>query len=241
MRIRRQLVFICLLLTSVVACGQCEQTDRGEAWDLGVNTDSSDQLDTRDTAVDSRPSEDTEETSSDTARDVNDTTPADTSPRLSCLASADADCPVQDPHQWGNCDQLLGVVFDGETCRSASGCGCDENCPAFDSLAACASECGRAGECRSNDMPEARLGHRVSCEENSCGDLFSVCLDTQSDPSQRLERVAPDFSGTCEQRSDKWCCSANGNGYDLEQHQLQQLCGLTLLPSYSSSFCMELD
>jgi hypothetical protein len=35
-------------------------------------------------------------------------------------------CKAVKPGQWGMCDMLMGVIWNGTECKYASGCGCDK-------------------------------------------------------------------------------------------------------------------
>ncbi|TXD34520.1 hypothetical protein FRC96_12920 [Lujinxingia vulgaris] len=58
-----------------------------------------------------------------------------------------APCPTQSPWVYGGCYGVMGVVFDGTQCVTASGCGCpNDDCPAFETLEACAAACDQPTE-----------------------------------------------------------------------------------------------
>ena len=58
-------------------------------------------------------------------------------------SSGPTTCTTVDPGSFGLCAMLIGVVFDGKSCVSASGCGCGTQCSAvFADLASCQKACG---------------------------------------------------------------------------------------------------
>lgn len=51
-------------------------------------------------------------------------------------------CVELDPDGYGVCEMILGVVFDGQDCVLASGCGCEPDCEYFfDDFETCQSVC----------------------------------------------------------------------------------------------------
>ncbi len=66
-------------------------------------------------------------------------------------------CVTLDPSDYGMCLAVLGVVFDGENCVTASGCSCDPDCAYFfDDMESCQEACGlptylQEGEVCGND------------------------------------------------------------------------------------------
>jgi len=77
-------------------------------------------------------------------------------------------CVSVDPWQFGACQMLLGVVFDGESCVYASGCGCGDHCDhIFADLESCRSACGLPGE----GLPEGAV-----CESDAqCAEGLLCC------------------------------------------------------------------
>ena len=56
-------------------------------------------------------------------------------------------CVVQTWNDYGGCYAEIGAIFDGERCFVVSGCSCiDNDCPAYDSLEACAAACDQPTE-----------------------------------------------------------------------------------------------
>jgi hypothetical protein len=61
----------------------------------------------------------------------------------SCLEVCTPDCVGLDPASYGACAMVLGVVFDGQSCVTASGCSCGADCELmFTSRDACQRACG---------------------------------------------------------------------------------------------------
>lgn len=77
-------------------------------------------------------------------------------------------CEAIDPFQFGACEMLLGVVFDGHECVYASGCGCGELCDRiFPDMASCRHACGLPGE----GLPEGAV-----CEADAeCAEGLLCC------------------------------------------------------------------
>ncbi len=58
-------------------------------------------------------------------------------------STAPTTCTTVDPTSFGLCDMVIGVVFDGKSCVTASGCGCGKQCAqVFTDLATCQKACG---------------------------------------------------------------------------------------------------
>ena len=75
-------------------------------------------------------------------------------------------CKTLDPFDYGACLAYIGVVFDGESCVGASGCGCGDDCDFFYSSI---NECNLACvyECPNTDincMPLVLPEHEKYCE-----------------------------------------------------------------------------
>ncbi len=58
-----------------------------------------------------------------------------------CTTQPDS-CPTVDPNSFGLCAMVVGYVFDGKTCVTASGCGCGKQCnQVFATMVACQAAC----------------------------------------------------------------------------------------------------
>ena len=257
-------------------CNSCHNDGGGARWDVGDRSDitgsdtaedvvddadtsaaDADDADTTDmtdaTDIQDAPS-DIDDARSDTGDSADATDIADPGERLSCLAADDAHCPIQDPGSFGDCAMPLGVVFDGSSCVPASGCDCTgADCPAFDSIEECASQCGDAGACRADDMPLVWGTETLTCGDQNCGDRMTFCVSSDTDPTGRLSQVMPDIGvdcvrsdGGCHLRdpldeADKcvdgdWCCTEHqATGYT--DTELRQLCGITLMPGVKQATC----
>lgn len=55
----------------------------------------------------------------------------------------DGDCDALDPAGYGDCEMLLGWVWDGFDCVMSSGCDCAPDCDSFfDDMESCEDACG---------------------------------------------------------------------------------------------------
>lgn len=77
-------------------------------------------------------------------------------------------CVEVDPFQFGFCDMLLGVVFDGRDCVYASGCGCEPSCDdIFPDMASCRDACG---------LPTGGLPEGAVCDADAeCAEGLLCC------------------------------------------------------------------
>ena len=88
-------------------------------------------------------------------------------------------CVALDPYAYGQCAMILGVVFDGEDCVWASGCGCDQDCENFfDDIESCLLACNLADGDTDVDAPACDCEHfsGIYCPgpENSCEGVKDV-------------------------------------------------------------------
>ena len=78
-------------------------------------------------------------------------------------------CETLDPYGYGACARVLGVVFDGEGCVTASGCSCEPDCDAmFDSMEACEAACGLPDVLQVGDV----CGYEI---EAQCAEGLECC------------------------------------------------------------------
>ena len=72
-------------------------------------------------------------------------------------------CQTIDPASFGVCAKVIGVVFDGAKCVTASGCGCNDLCDyVFETVDACQQACASADKCAGFEQP--------GCVEKGCPD-----------------------------------------------------------------------
>ena len=74
-------------------------------------------------------------------------------PRCIPVEPAAPACETLDPHGYGACAMVLGVVFDGRSCVTASGCGCEPDCDLiFRDMESCREACGLPGWLQEGDV-----------------------------------------------------------------------------------------
>jgi len=149
--------------------------------------------------------------------------------RGSALCSAALD-------DFGDCDAVLGVAFDGATCRAVSGCDCGDNCGAiFPDLQSCASSC--AGMC-----PDA-IESVWNWSEGAPCDVAGVCVS----PSQvsAVESVIgttcgpPPSGGVCDQ--DALDCPLPGESLPLSAETYNFGCAAGLVPNDVIPYCLTFE
>jgi hypothetical protein len=134
---------------------------------------------------------------------------------------------------YGDCEMEIGWGFDGERCRSFSGCGCQPNCDRFfDDPLSCAASCVAAGGCNLSVMRhDLFLGQMC--------DTVYVCVDPAS-----VAGIDGIFNGVSCPGDGGWSCTGSatcdtdyGSYYITEQHW-QEICALSLLPEVLELVCM---
>ena len=133
---------------------------------------------------------------------------------------------------FGDCDTVLGVAFDGATCRVVSGCDCGASCGAlYPDLPACASSC--AVMCPDAIESEWNWSVGAPC------DVAGVCAS----PSQvsAVESVLgttcgpPPSGGVCDQ--DALDCPLPGESLPLSSETYNFGCAAGLVPNDVSPYC----
>lgn len=203
----------------------------------------------------------------DMARDLQE---VDMAPAPLPLATRDAcgepgggQCQVVDVDALGDCQQPLGVAFDGSRCVEVIGCPCegDAACPMFfeDELS-CARACERDGYCQGERLKEHLEDARL-CEDVYCGDTLAVCVDASEDPTKTFEALlgesetfgdvrcspGPGSRGLCsfaaysECPEGSWCCESYVGGGFLERERARPLCTISLLEGVRTVGCYMLE
>lgn len=248
-------VVVCLFLAVVASgCGTCDDVESG--WRLDTSVPDASSGDT----VEEAGSQDAE-VGVDADSDTEDATPGNlpAAEERSCGESEDVTCPIQDPTGFGDCNQSIGAVFDGTECVATSGCDCDgQDCPAFDSVEACAEACGRAGWCQSKRLPRNLLSDDSGCPDSQCGQGVAMCSTGSNDPSDTLRQLIPSINSIdCVQLSrgsetydcvaasvpcyeGEWCCTLPTQRITASEYP--ELCRATLLPDFKpSAGCIDYD
>ena len=258
-------------------CDYCENSGGGTVWDVEVDGEDT-SSDARDSVrhngdtqrVDSHDM-DTRDIPRDTLDSLHDSwKPVDTegdntSPdadlptaeKRSCQVDGEAvtNCVVQNPDGLGECDERSGAVFDGAECVSVRGCPCSgDRCPAFDSVGACASTCGRAGWCQYARMPDTPPDEPPTCEGGRCGEELAFCMDGSEEQEELLRSLLPSFNsvecgrypefGGCwyvgeesRCREGELCCTFD-YGFDFKPDEFAQFCRVSLLPNARKPNCL---
>jgi hypothetical protein len=235
-------VLILLLAAMLSGCGTCDNSESG--WRLDTSVPDASGGDAGDT-VEEVGSQDSGVDADSDATDPRGLPPAE---ERSCGESEEVSCPIQEPTGFGDCDQPIGAVFDGIECVAVSGCDCDgQDCPAFDSVEACAEACGRAGWCQSQRLPRTLLSDDSGCPDTQCGQGVAMCSDGSEAPSDTLQRLIPSINSIdCVEvsRSDgydcvaagvpcyegEWCCTLPIQR--IRKSEYSELCRATLLPDF---------
>lgn len=178
---------------------------------------------------------------------------------LSCPEVPRGLCRTQDAVAWaGECEDTIGAFFDGTRCHQAVGCPCEPpgDCPAFDSMEACTTACGKAGMCNADVLPWITSDTLEACTIRTCTEGIAVCVQGDEDPTERVNRklaASRDFfcqppapNSICEfglalDCSQSWCCTSQPDDGIEERPQLEQLCGLSLFPDVLGVTCIRLE
>lgn len=170
-------------------------------------------------------------------------------------------CSIQRADTFGDCGLELGAVFDGTQCVPVTGCACTgEDCPLFESVSQCATACSIQGWCQVDKLHyffyPVTDRREPPCDGYFCGTEFSVCIKSEVDPSNELNKTAPDLppmrcrpggdGSYCPYRETRcsredWCCF-NGNGWaDFDATQTTQMCAISLLATSTHMNCIRLE
>jgi len=106
-----------------------------------------------------------------------------------------SECVPVKPNSHGDCDMVLGVIFDGEKCIGESGCSCEPDCAFFfDTLDECEEACQLKKEC----LSDQDCGSGFYCQTET------VCPDCADEEPPCL---APCWvHGVCEPIPDNYDC-----------------------------------
>ena len=258
----RNLAIAAALALTALACsddidsaGPFDLTEPDAATDVASDADTAPDA-SPDTPEDTDASPDTTE-DADAAKDTDPTLPP--APHNICeLSDPTPDttpCPIQDPDAYGDCDAVLGVVFDGTQCVTASGCDCQgDDCPAFDTLEDCATSCAGAGYCQTERLTSLLTG---ACPGEDCFNLTTICAAPSgelADFEAFLTNNLPDLRIVCSENEglcganifphtclpDDWCCTISGP-YPFDRPRHHGHCAITLLPNTRALGCLHLE
>ncbi|MCB9700847.1 MAG: hypothetical protein H6711_03020 [Myxococcales bacterium] len=201
--------------------GPASATDTGSASGSGTST-------TADTGTSSSSSGASGVSSTtDTSGGTSGSTGGDTGEPNACADLGDVD--------FGDCDAVLGVIFDGTSCKTLSGCSCEPHCDAiFKHAAACATTCAAEGHCRL-ELFEGKGIFKGPWEMDALCDQVDVCGGELG----ALGEVLP--AATCEAMAPYPCDGAPGCTHHLQgpisPEAWAQFCAASLLPGVSLVAC----
>jgi hypothetical protein len=136
---------------------------------------------------------------------------------------------------YGSCDKVLGVGYDGQHCKHYSGCSCAPNCAGFHAdLPACLAAC--AGKCD----PAAFVGKGIAPKSWGVGDFCDevfVCVSPGFEA--QLKSIYPQATcspggGLCNGKSR---CTLD-NGGTVAQSSYDGYCSLTLIEWIEAVYCI---
>ncbi|MEZ4449364.1 MAG: hypothetical protein R3B09_07790 [Nannocystaceae bacterium] len=174
----------------------------------------------------------TTSTSSTTSTTEVLTTDATTTSDTTGGAGACADLGAVD---FGDCDAIVGWIFDGEACALRSGCGCEPHCEGvYESAQACALGCAATGACATAKMKAAGIAADPFVVGSFCDGVY-LCGGDEADllalfPGQPWEAKA---GYPCESEP---MCTAYYQGI-VDAPRWEQLCAASLLPAVNAINC----
>ena len=139
---------------------------------------------------------------------------------------------------YGDCDAVLGVAFDGTECATVSGCDCAPDCDKFfPDVASCALTCAEAGHCNPDRLEPAGILEDPVVMGSYCDEL-DACV---SDPS--LEGIFEQIFGmlACEGMGfpcpEGTLCHGLFAG-PLAEEAWTQTCAATLVSGGGTLYCV---
>lgn len=136
---------------------------------------------------------------------------------------------------FGDCEAIVGFVFDGEGCVLRSGCGCEPHCDdVFASADACALACAGAGVCDADKMKASGIAADPFVVGSFCDGVY-ICGGDEPTlaalfPGQPYE---PQGGYPCEGAS---MLTASYAG-EVDAAAWEQLCAASLLPGVTEIHC----
>lgn len=172
--------------------------------------------------------------------------------RRMCIAEDVQRCVIQNKTQFGDCNQIIGAVFDGHQCVEAKGCeDCKgDDCPMFDSIESCASSCAQNGWCQAGKFPHLPS---TECSITTCPQHFAFCVESDQDPADQFKPFGQamndvicrpkDASRYCFSArffcdgDNQWCCHFIRGPGILRSDEFTEACALTLQPNIKQAGC----
>lgn len=177
------------------------------------------------TATTGEPSTGTPGTSTGGTTDPGTTGDATTGGPVGACAEVDGD--------YGPCDAILGVAFQGGSCRYVSGCNCEPDCALFfDDPVACATTCAAAGECEEAQI----MGAGIAPDEVGPGsfcDEVDACVNLPELMQLFPELVCEGQGMPCGGQN----CHLQFAG-ELTPEVWQKVCAASLLPGVDELYCV---
>ncbi len=139
---------------------------------------------------------------------------------------------------YGDCDAVLGVAFNGTECAAISGCDCAPDCDKFfPDVASCALTCAAAGHCNADRLEPAGILKEPVVEGIHC-DEVDACV---SEPffKETLEQIFGML--TCEGMGAPCQAGTICHGLwagTLEGEAWTKTCAATLVPGVGTLFCV---